>query len=68
MYYSLKAPATITDRDFYLNEHSFIDYPEPGMVTIYLHSYHDEEEMPEKKDRVRVNLLKFGVVLKPYFD
>ena len=38
------------------------------MFTIYVESHTDEDEMPEQKDRVRVNLQKFGMIIKPYFD
>ena len=35
---------------------------------MYAESWIDKNEMPEQKDRVRVNLQKFGVIMKPYFD
>ena len=35
---------------------------------MYAESCKDNDEMPEHKDRVRVNLQKFGVVMKPFFD
>ena len=69
MCYTYKCPASFTDRDFYLNEHRFFDYPEPGMFTVFLESMiPNEAEMPEQKNRVRVNLHTFGYVLKPFFD
>ena len=69
MYYTFECPVSFTDRDFYLNEHRFFDYPEPGMLTVFLESMiPNEAEMPEHNNRVRVNLHTFGFVLKPYFD
>ena len=35
---------------------------------MYAESWNDDDEMPEHKDRVRVNLQKFGVIMKPFFD
>ena len=69
LYYTLKFPASVSDRDFYLNEHTIADYPEPGMFSIFLESMvPNEAEMPKHKNRVRVNLHGFGAVLKPFFD
>ena len=69
MYYTFRSPSSFDDRDFYLNEHRFIDYPEPGMFTIFNESMlPNDAEMPEQKNRVRVNVHIFGGVMKPYFD
>ena len=57
MHYTLRFPASVDDRYFYLNEHHLHDYPEPGMFSIFIESIlPDEAEMPEQKNRVKANV------------
>ena len=69
IYYAFKSPPSVTDRDFYLNEHYRSDFPEPGMFTLFVESLPpNDAEMPEQPKRVRGNLIIIGFVFKPYFD
>ena len=45
-----------------------MDYPEPGMCTIFVKSLSNPEEMPEQPKRVRANLIIIGFVFKKAFD
>ena len=51
-YYVYKSPPMAEDRDFLLEQHLWMDFPEPGMFSCYMKSIKDER-FPEIKGRTR---------------
>ena len=69
IYYAFKSPPTVSDRDFYLQEHYRRDYPEPGMCTLFVQTLApNNDELPPQNKRVRGNIEIIGFVFKPRFD
>jgi len=70
-YYCYRSPKLgfigIADRDFFLSQEVWWDFPEPGMYTSYMKSIEDPR-FPEMKNKVRGTCHIMALVCKPGLD
>lgn len=68
VYYAIKSPFGVSDRDFYLQQLIRRDFPEPGQISLYVGSIPQSEEKPLVKNRVRANIKVVAYIISPVQD
>jgi hypothetical protein len=68
-YFTYRSPPVgfVEDRDFFMSQEVFIDYPEPGMQIAVFKSIEDDR-IPHVKGKVRATVHLIGILTKPDKD
>ena len=69
IYYAIKSPFGVSDRDFVLAQYIRKDYPEPGQISLHVASIPtDTSGKPLVKGRVRAEIKIVGYIITPLND
>jgi len=69
IYYAIKSPFGVSDRDFILDQYIRRDYPEPGQVSLHVASIpHETSGKPLVKGRVRADIKVVAYIFTPLND